>query len=110
MPLFSIIINKENSSLKLIQETFERFGKVITVDNGNLDEGIKSAVKQHASMKASFMTAMSNNFKEYILGITKKKYNNSLIYSCISAGAIFGFWIIYKNTAGKKNENITNQK
>ena len=110
MPLFSVIVDKDNRSLKLIQDTFERFGKVIMVENAKLDEGIKSAVKQHASNKSSFIDSMSDKFKEYILASTKKKDYNKIVYSAIAIASICGLGLIYKNTAGSKNENITNQR
>ena len=109
MPLLSIIVDKENSSLRLIKETFERFGKVVTVDKGKLDEGIKSAIKEYASQKDSFKTAMSDKLKEYVLGITKKK-DNIIVYSAMAIGTIVGLGLIYKNTAGSNHENITNQR
>ena len=110
LPLYSVIINKDNQSLKLIQNAFERFGKVITVDNAKLDDGITSAIRNYASEKNSFMAAMSDKFKTYIIGTTKKKDYKNLIYSAIAISTAGGLGVIYKNTTGTKNESITNQK
>lgn len=73
MPLYSIIIKKEKSSLHELWEVFGRFGKVIEIENGKLDEGIKLAVKQHANQSSKFKKAMSEKFSKFILEITKKK-------------------------------------
>ena len=113
LPLFSVIVGKENNSLRILKDTFERFGKIITVENTNLDKGIKDAIKEYASNKDSFKESMSNKLKKYILGITTKKKDNknAVIYTLITAAATTGIIIVNKNKkTGNPNEIITNNK
>ena len=109
MPLYSLIINKQNPSLNKINEAFGRFGKIIVVENGKLDEGIISVIKNHADKISSFKDSMSDKFKEYILNsVSKKKDNKVLIWSLLGLGILCGTGIIYKETKTEpNNDNIT---
>ncbi len=111
MPLYSIIVDKNNSKLKQIKETFARFGKIIEISNGDLDSGIKSAIKIHANSSMHFKNGMSQKFKEYILGVAKKKDYKALI---IVLGAIITFLaggLVYKKyKTESNNEIITSQQ
>ncbi len=108
MPLYSIIVDKNNSKLKQIKETFGRFGKIIEISNGDLDIGIKSAIKTHADSSVRFKKGMSEKFKKYILGVTKKKDNKTLIIvfgliiSCLAGGLVYK-----KYKTESRNESIT---
>lgn len=113
MPLYSVIIKKENSSLNEIKDTFERFEKIIVVENGKIEKGIKSAIKKHATNKDSFKNSMSNKFRRYILGRTKKKYYNMIIAATIALISTVAIGIFYKLKIDKRYqtyENITNTK
>lgn len=67
MPLYSIVIKNDNSDLKLLSEVFSRFNKVIEVEKGELDKGLKSLVKYHSNSNDVFKSSMSENFKNIFL-------------------------------------------
>ena len=69
MPLISIIIKKDKTKLSLISDTFSGTGKVVVVEKGQLDKGIKEAVKIYAQQNETFKQNMSDDFKHLI-------YNN----------------------------------
>ncbi len=73
MPLYSIVVKKDNSDLELLTDVFSRFNKVIEIKKGELDKGLKEAIKHHSEINKDFKTSMSDKFKAYILDSVKKK-------------------------------------
>lgn len=66
LPLQSIVVKGETSDLAPLVEAFEKTGKVISVENGSLDSGIKKAVKTYADSVSAYKNSMSKNFKKFI--------------------------------------------
>lgn len=110
MPFYSIIVKKEKSSLRILSDVFGRFGKVIEIDSGDLDKGIKSAIKKYANESNIFKKSMSEKFIRYVFGGTKKKDNKTLIYSGLALffAVAGGVTYSYKNNKKLKDENTIN--
>ena len=100
MPLYSILVRKEKSVLNEIAETFGKLGKVIEINNGELDVGIKSAIKKQSIASEKFKKSMSDKFKKYIFGRKKKDYK-ALIYSIAAVLGVACAGIIYSNKHNK---------
>lgn len=113
LPIYSIVINKKNTKLQPLIDTFSHIGKVITVESGKLDEGIKKAIQNHASVNKQFRESMSEKFHEFIFGTTKNstgKYKILKITSATILASVFGY-AGYKyliKTKDAKNGNSTN--
>ena len=114
IPMYSIVIKNKNSKLKKLIEAFEKLGKVVAVDTGKIDEGIKAIIKKHALNNETFKNAMSENLHKFIFNITKnnsiESLNNSknglglLLTGCAGLGGAIG--IKYsKNSKDLQNEN-----
>ena len=112
--MYSIVIKNKNSKLKKLIEAFEKLGKVVAVDTGKIDEGIKAIIKKHALNNETFKNAMSENLHKFIFNITKnnsiESLNNSknglglLLTGCAGLGGAIG--IKYsKNNKDLQNEN-----
>lgn len=115
LPLYSIVVKKKNSKLQPLIDTFARIGKVIAVEAGKIDEGIKQAVKRHAEKNKGFKDAMSNSFQTLIFGAKKKsakKHNYAQIAAAILLTGLLGVagYKYLKNTREVQNENSTNIK
>ena len=72
MPIYGIIINKDNTKLAILSDTFGKTGKIITVEKGELAKGIKIEIKNHAQQNKKFNKSMSKKFKT----ITEVKNEN----------------------------------
>jgi len=77
LPLYSIVIKKPDSKLAVLYDTFKSLGKIIEIENGELDSGIKKAIKNHALEYNTFKEAMSDNLKKLIFENTVK--NNKIL-------------------------------
>lgn len=108
MPLYSIVIKKDSSELKLLADVFGRFNKVVEVEKGELDKGIKEVIKYHSGVNKDFKTSMSDKLKKYILGSIKKKSNIKpiLISSIIGILGLLGTYYYTKNRKSKNENNI----
>lgn len=104
MPLYSIVIKKDNSELKLLADVFGRFNKVVEVEKGELDKGLKEVIKYHSGINGDFKTSMSDKFKKYILGSVKKKSNTKPLLIASIVG-ILGMLGIYFYTKNRKSNN-----
>lgn len=113
LPMYGIVIDKKNSNLKLLVDTFSPIGKIIQVENGKIDEGIKKTIKTHATKNKNFKQAMSEKFRFLILGAKKKstkKYKTVKAILTTLLLSTFGY-ITYKylkNTRDINNENHIN--
>ena len=67
MPFVGIVIKKDKSKLKKLVDTFASSGKIVEIDKGQLDEGVKKAVKKYAEINQNFRNDMSDNLK-YVVG------------------------------------------
>lgn len=72
MPFVGIVVKKDNSKLQRLVDTFGRIGKIVAVENGSLDAGIKQAVSLYAMRNESFRDSMSEPFKNVIFGSTNQ--------------------------------------
>ena len=115
LPIYSIVIRKQNSKMQPLIDTFSGINKVITTESGGLDEGIKKAVRLYAEKNQIFKNAMSEKFKILIFG-AKKKSAKTVNYYKIGAGillsGIIGFvgYRYLNKSKGKDNENNTGNK
>ena len=116
LPIYSIVIRKQNSKMQPLIDTFSRINKVIVTENGSLDEGIKKIIKLHAEKNKAFKSAMSEKFKILIFG-AKKKSAQTVNYYKIGAGILLagligfiGFKYLNKKSEEKDNENNTGNK
>lgn len=66
MPFVGIIIRKDNSKLQKLADTFASIGKIVVVDKGNIDEGIRLAIQNYAKQNTKFENNMSIKFKDFI--------------------------------------------
>ena len=110
LPMYSIIINKPNTKLQPLVDTFSHIGKVISVECGKLDEGIKEAIKNHALVNKQFKESMSEKFHTFIFGTQKnpiKKSNILKITAAIALVSVFGL-AGYKYLTTAKNKTDTN--
>lgn len=105
MPVYSIIIKKENLKLGILRDVFAKTGKVIEVEKGGLDSGIRELVKLHSKNNDSFKNAMSDRFKEFIFGktIKKKSYKTAVIAAIVAFIGVA--LLVIKSQKGHKNEN-----
>ena len=79
LPLKCIVVKSDNSDLKPLVDTFEKTGKVIEVEKGSLDKGVKDVVKSYAEKNSSYKQSMSDKFKDFIYKSGKNKIANMLI-------------------------------
>lgn len=66
MPLIGIVVKSDNSKLQKLVDTFSLTGKIIEIDKGQLDTGIKKAIKNYAQINDKFKNNMNNNLKKMI--------------------------------------------
>ena len=78
MPIYSIVIKKKNTKLQPLIDAFENTGKIVAVEKGKLDDGIKKIVKNHAEKISKYKNSMSEEFKSFIFGAKKSVKNNYL--------------------------------
>lgn len=80
LPLKSIVVKSEKTDLNILIEAFGSTGKVISIEKGELDNGIKQVVKSYADSKDVYKQAMSDKFKDVIYKTGKNnKFANLLI-------------------------------
>lgn len=91
LPVYSIIVKnpKKNltEDLKLLLETFRSTGKIIEVETGKLDDGIKTSVKKYAEFSPKFKAGMTEKFSE-IVGIHQTFNKKWIVFSGIGIGAL----------------------
>lgn len=115
LPLCGIVVKRENSKLQPLIDTFARIGKIIEVEAGKIDEGIKNAVKIYAEKNKRFKDAMSQSFQTIIFLAPQKSAPKKHYYVEIAAGIIltglFGFagYKYLQSTRGSQNGNSTNK-
>lgn len=91
LPFIGIVVGSKDSSLENLSTTFganSRFHKIVTVENGQLEDGVKEAVKLYCEQNPEYAKKLSPDLKKEILGINssqnlKKKFNNK--YFAITA-------------------------
>ena len=115
LPFYSIAVKKKNSKLQPLIDTFAGIGKVIAVESGRIDDGIKQAVKSRAEKNKGFKNSMSESFQALIYGAKKnsaKKYNSAKIGIGILLIGLLGFtgYEYVKNVKETRDENRTRQK
>lgn len=115
LPFYSIAVKKKNSKLQPLIDTFAGIGKVIAVESGRIDDGIKQAVKSHAEKNKGFKNSMSESFQALIYGAKKnsaKKYNSAKIGIGTLLIGLLGFtgYEYVKNVKETRDENTTRQK
>lgn len=66
LPLAGIVIKKDNSKLQKLVDTFSLSGKIVEVEKGQLDEGIKRAIRNYAQINNNFKNDMTDNLKKMI--------------------------------------------
>ena len=66
MPLVGIVVKKGNSNLQKLVDTFSRSGKIIEVENGQLDEGIKRAIINYMNINNNFKIDMTENLRKIV--------------------------------------------
>lgn len=66
MPLVGIVIKRENYKLQKLVDTFSLSGKIVEVEKGQLDEGIKRAIRNYAQINNNFKNDMTENLKRII--------------------------------------------
>ncbi len=71
LPLYCIVVKNKNSKLKKLIDVFAKLGKIVSVEAGKIDEGIKKIIKEHAQKNEMFKKAMSKKFYEYIFGVVQ---------------------------------------
>ena len=72
LPFIGIVIKNEESPINQFLSNFKPLGKIVEIENGKLQGGIKQAVKMYASENDEFAENMSENLKKE-LGFIKKK-------------------------------------
>ena len=66
LPIYGIVVKNDSKELNLLAEVFSKSGKIISVENGELDIGIKKVIEQHANKNSNFKNNMSDKFKSFI--------------------------------------------
>ena len=100
MPLYAVVVKKEDSPLTILSDVFRDSGKVIEIENGTLDGAVKKIINDHARKDKSFKKAMSREFKNFIFG---KTVRNAII---IAVSAILSFSVLALALFKKRqNEN-----
>lgn len=112
LPIISVIFKdsegKIANDLLPIIETFEKTGKIIIVDFGKLDVGIRESVKKYANKSKNFRKGMSDNLKNVIYGKLNflKKYAFWIILSTVAlATSNIVFALNSKSLEQKNNLN-----
>lgn len=124
LPIYSVVINKKNSKLQPLLDTFSGIGKVIAVEIGNLDEGIKNIIKNHAQKNKGFKAGMSEKLQVLIDGAKKKSLPEEaspqkslqksfnypkVVFAILGLGILSYVGYKYLNKSkDKNNENNTN--
>lgn len=106
MPIYSIVIRNDDSELEILSNIFGDLGKVIEVEKGDLDKGIKSAIEKHALNNTPFREGMSSKFKTYIMGVSSKANNikkTTLFTLCAVLAGVS--CIIFAKNRNKSSEN-----
>lgn len=81
LPFIGIIIknDRKDSPLNDIVETFgkgSKYQKIIEVENGHLEDGVREAIKLYVSRNSKFMEKLSSDLKKEIFGITEAIVTN----------------------------------
>lgn len=97
IPLYSIVIKKNNSKLAILSETFRQTGKIIEVENGEIDKGIKELVKNHSQKNKTFESAMSDKFKKFMRGKDSKKNYVKFLFIGLASLLCIGSALMYFN-------------
>ena len=105
---------KESKIMEIMHRIliFKKTGKVIEVEKGELDKGIEKLIKHHSELQEKFKNAMSEKFKNLILGPTKKKksyVSEIIIGSAVVLSTALSF-LHYKINKEAKYESSTNQQ
>ncbi len=106
MPLYSIVIEKEKSKLTELTDIFGTLGKVIAVKKGDLDKGIKEAIKSHSKNQQIFHDSMSENFKNFIFDATKNSNHKGMIAAAIVAICAITAGILWLTKKHPKNTTL----
>ena len=107
LPIQSIIVKnpKKNltENLQLLLDTFRSTGKIIEIEKGKLDEGIKSTVKKYAESYPKFKEGMSRQFSN-IVGINKPFNKNKFLLVGIGVGTFVTGCFYFFNQDKTKTE------
>ncbi len=64
LPFVGILVKQEDSEITRILSKFKDFGKIIEIENGKLQEGIKEAVKSYAKLNEKFAENLSDKMRQ----------------------------------------------
>ena len=101
LPFLAIVMKNENKELNTLAETFSKAGKIIQTQNGELEKGIKKAVREYCKKNPEFKNSMSEKFRNTIFEVNKKKDYKIALTGGIAAFLLFCFGIHLK----KSNQN-----
>lgn len=79
LPLRSIVVESDKPEIKMFIDSFENSGKIIKIAKGDLDSGIKSAVKSYAQKNNSYKNSMSKDFLNVIFQSNSMKTFNAIL-------------------------------
>lgn len=81
LPFIGIVVkNDKKDSLSDIVNAFgegSKYQKIIEVENGHLEDGVREAIKLHASRNPKFMEKLSPDLKKEIFGIVEETALNA---------------------------------
>lgn len=110
LPFIGIIAGNQDSNLKKLSIAYgpnSKFNKIVAVENGELENGIKEAVKLYCEQNPEYANKLSPDLRKEILEINssqnlKKKFNNkyfaiTVIAIVAALSVIFGIKKIKSN-------------
>ena len=82
LPFIGIVVknDEKDSPLSDIVNAFgkdSKYQKIIEVENGHLEDGVKEAIKLHASHNPEFMKKLNPDLKKEIFGIIEEAALNA---------------------------------
>lgn len=103
LPIYGIVINEKDAALKPLSDVFSASGKIITAEPGELEEGIRKAIKHHADKNKKFRSGMPANLRKEIFKTGKKITKAG--YAAASAGILAIIYTIHKFSSKSPNKD-----
>lgn len=86
IPFYSLVVKTKNTKLQTLIDVFAPLGKVIEINSGEIDNGVKQAVKNHCSRNKNFNNSISQNLYSLIFGVKKSSKHHRYLPAKIAGG------------------------
>ncbi len=128
LPFIGIVVKNNEKEVGSIRDIVNAFGegskyqKIIEVENGHLEDGVREAIKLHAARNPKFMEKLSPDLKKEIFGIVEEIKDNvsktshpgktktkTVLFAALSLGIMAMVLVLAKHIKNKKDITHTAQ-